>query len=136
MCLIALVDDRETILASHVLILELHGITNTRSYTDPRDLLSDMRKGLRPDLVVTDYYMPEMNGAELLQAISGLFGEIPAIIVTGYPEGLQEMGPSVAHLPVICKGQPDFYKDLFRIIESVLGHSPQPKSLSKTEKTS
>ncbi len=131
MCSIALVDDRDTILASHTLILELHGMSNTRAYTDPRELINDMRNGFRPDIVVTDFYMPGMNGVELLQSITALYGHIPAVIVSGYPDGIHEMGDFASHYPIICKGHPDFYKDLFRFIEPVAKKSAEVHSEEK-----
>jgi DNA-binding NtrC family response regulator len=52
-------------------------------------LASDGRKGLRilqeqrPDLVVTDIMMPEMDGMEVLQEISTNHASLPVIAISG-----------------------------------------------------
>jgi CheY-like chemotaxis protein len=40
------------------------------------------------DLVLTDYFMAEMNGIELLKEIRKNFGSLPVIIMTAYNEKL------------------------------------------------
>lgn len=39
-----------------------------------------------PDVVVTDYRMPRMNGIELTNAITKQFGALPVILVTGFSD--------------------------------------------------
>ena len=121
MSLIALVDDEDSVAASLKLVLRMYGLSNTVSYADPEDLLRDMREGLTPDVVVTDFYMPgTLNGVELLDAVGARYGEIPGIIVTGYPEGIGATTKSGRVYPILCKGQPDFFRDLVRSIEHAL----------------
>lgn len=40
---------------------------------------------VRPELIVTDLEMPEMNGAELIRRIrqDGRYGDVPIIVLTG-----------------------------------------------------
>ena len=44
------------------------------------------------DLVITDYMMPDINGAQLAKNIIDTFGEIPILIVTGYAGGDLNIG--------------------------------------------
>lgn len=121
MSLIALVDDKESAVDSLQLVLRMHGMTETVCYIRPEDLLRDMEEGLVPDVVVTDYYMPgTMNGVELLDSVSAEYGDIPGIIVTGYPEGIQATAKPGRLYPVLCKGQRDFFRDLVHTIENAL----------------
>ena len=39
---------------------------------------------LRPDLVVLDVYMPDMNGYELMQKLSAFAETLPLILMTGF----------------------------------------------------
>jgi CheY-like chemotaxis protein len=42
----------------------------------------------RPDLLITDYLMPGMTGAELVQQARGIYPELPMMIATGYADML------------------------------------------------
>lgn len=63
------------------------GVT-VRSFADPREALVWLREGAVPDLIVTDYKMPYMNGAEFIRAIRGeaQLVEIPIIVITIHEE--------------------------------------------------
>lgn len=41
-----------------------------------------------PELVITDYHMPEMNGWELALHIRHTFPHLPILLITGVPEDL------------------------------------------------
>ncbi|HEX4709256.1 response regulator [Phenylobacterium sp.] len=45
-----------------------------------------MLGGVEPDLMVVDYAMPEMNGAELIRAIQALRPGLPILLATGYAD--------------------------------------------------
>ena len=50
-----------------------------------RQALDMMREEL-PDVVVLDLRMPEMDGPTTLRAIRDGYGDVPVIIITGYPD--------------------------------------------------
>jgi diguanylate cyclase (GGDEF)-like protein len=58
------------------------------AYSSPAEALSAVGSGNVPDLVVTDFNMPGMNGAELIQALRAKPGcdVIPIIVVTVYED--------------------------------------------------
>lgn len=63
------------------------GVT-VRSFAGPREALAWLREGAVPDLIVTDYKMPFMNGADFIRAFreDPRFVEIPIIVITVYEE--------------------------------------------------
>ena len=65
---ILLVDDDPELLELYSDVLELMGHTVLRAH-DGREALVLARRG-SPDLVVTDWMMPEMNGVELCEALA------------------------------------------------------------------
>jgi CheY-like chemotaxis protein len=50
------------------------------------------------DLVITDQAMPSMTGSQLIAAIDGIRPGIPAIIASGYGEGIELPGRAVGRL--------------------------------------
>ena len=48
------------------------------------DALERLHQGQRFDLVVTDNYMPQMNGITMLKTIHKEFPETKVILITGY----------------------------------------------------
>jgi CheY-like chemotaxis protein len=46
-----------------------------------------LEAGLSPDLLVTDQVMPQMSGVELVTAARQRRPALPALIISGYPQG-------------------------------------------------
>lgn len=88
MSLIVIVDDRITnrnIFAKLATSIE-EGVA-VRSFGDPAEAL-DWLKTNTPDLVVTDYKMPNMDGAEFVRRFRKLpeCADVPAVVITVYEE--------------------------------------------------
>lgn len=81
---ILLVDDDIHLLKLAETIIKRLGY-NVISHSDSRDAL-EIFKDLpnQFDLVITDYRMPKMNGAELSREILKIIPEIPIIMCSGY----------------------------------------------------
>ena len=45
----------------------------------------------RPDLIITDVLMPEMNGYAFLKELSARYSEIPVLVVSAYIDNLQQI---------------------------------------------
>jgi CheY-like chemotaxis protein len=90
---ILLVDDdpgaRESI--KLLLSIDRHTVTEAANGHEALQLFT----GSRYDLVITDYFMPEMLGDELAQNIKNIAPEQPILMVTGYLEKLVDAGKSV-----------------------------------------
>ena len=58
------------------------------SFTDPGAALAHLKENVRrPDLIITDYTMPKMNGIEFAGQVNA-GSDIPVILCTGYSENL------------------------------------------------
>jgi DNA-binding NtrC family response regulator len=64
------------------LLRERYDVETRRDALTALDLLADFR----PDVVVLDFNMPEMNGIEALRAIKEMAPTVPVIMVTGVSE--------------------------------------------------
>jgi len=80
---ILVVDDSITMVMSLKSTLVLNGF-QAESASNGREALDKLKAGLRPDLIVTDINMPEMDGMELVRAIRATPGLkfIPILTLT------------------------------------------------------
>lgn len=77
---VIVVDDDDAVRQSLKFALELEGL-QVRAYRSGQQLLSDEQMPAEGCLVV-DYYMPGMDGAELLQRLRHRRVDLPAILIT------------------------------------------------------
>jgi CheY-like chemotaxis protein len=56
-----------------------------------------------PDLVLLDFAMPGMNGAELARAARKLYPDLPIVFVTGFAESDELEGALGSDVPVLKK---------------------------------
>lgn len=76
---ILVVDDDPVMLQNYEAILKAEGyIVITRQ--DGRSALIDIFEILRPDLIITDYRMPGMDGLEFVAHVKKIAPEIPVIL--------------------------------------------------------
>jgi len=81
---ILVVEDDNFVRESMVLSLEAFGHAVTQA-ADGEAALRELQRG-RPDLIITDYLMPGITGAELMLRAREVFPGIPMIIATGYAD--------------------------------------------------
>ena len=81
---ILVVEDDNFVRESMVSSLEAFGHTVTQA-PDGEAALRALQRG-RPDLIITDYLMPGITGAELMLRAREVFPGIPMIIATGYAD--------------------------------------------------
>lgn len=53
----------------------------------------DMIERQRPDLVVSDIFMPVADGFELLNWMRGHAADVPVLVVSGAPDGVDQFDP-------------------------------------------
>ncbi|WP_421195280.1 sigma-54-dependent transcriptional regulator [Aeromonas enteropelogenes] len=79
---VLLVDDDEDVLESYCHLLRLSGY-QPKATTSPHEAL-ELLASQWPGVVVSDIYMPAMNGMELLTRVHEIDAEIPVIMITGH----------------------------------------------------
>jgi DNA-binding NtrC family response regulator len=87
---ILIVDDTQSI--SFVLeeLLRDEGYNNIDVYDNANDALENIKdKKNKPDVIITDYSMPGMNGIELLEKVNPEQNNIKAIVMTADPKGIK-----------------------------------------------
>ena len=79
---VLVIDDDPLVLSSLKFSLEVEGFT-VRAYPGPYEFLSETDLPAKGCLLV-DYYMPGMNGLELLARLRDRGVSIPAMVMTGF----------------------------------------------------
>ncbi len=88
-----LVDDDTVVRAGLEAMLEGLGYRVAAASGGPA-ALTLLRNGTAIDALVTDYAMPGMNGAELVEEVRRLYRDLPVLLITGYaekPTGFEQM---------------------------------------------
>jgi DNA-binding NtrC family response regulator len=83
---VVLVEDNPDLVESMRVLLELNGCS-VRTFFRARDLLEWGALGA-DHIVVTDYYLPDMNGVELITRLRRRHPGLRAMLVTGSREDL------------------------------------------------
>jgi CheY-like chemotaxis protein len=118
---ILLVDDDSAVREVTAAMLEDLGyaVIEADSGTAALDLLST---GPRIDLVMADFSMPGMNGAELARQVRERHGDLPVLFVTGYAD--QVMLDTVGPERIVLK--PFRNEELARKLRTALGAASGP----------
>jgi DNA-binding NtrC family response regulator len=82
---ILLVDDEEPALRSMSVVLRSHGMTNTVSLSDSRQVLPTLAEQ-QVTFVLLDLIMPHVSGQELLEAMVSEHPDVPVVITTAVDE--------------------------------------------------
>ena len=79
------VDDDPMVLAVLTQQLDSLGFVTTRA-TDGLDALDKIESGVDPQILITDYAMPGMNGASLIEEVRRRRPDLPALLLTGFAD--------------------------------------------------
>lgn len=82
---IVVVDDDETLISTLKTLLYLEDFSNAEFFTEP-ELALEYLKDNTPDLIISDFVMPKMNGLEFLSRAKELYPEVSKILLTGYAD--------------------------------------------------
>ncbi|WP_210530168.1 response regulator [Rubellimicrobium arenae] len=118
---VLLVDDEELVRASTADMLRDLGYTVLEATSGAR-ALTMLRSGAQVDLVVTDYLMPGMSGAALIQEIRQSGSTVPIVLITGYTNAASDVPGDVAKL-----AKPFRQVDLAARLAALLEDRPAPR---------
>ena len=82
---IVIVDDDETILSTLKTLLYIENFETAEFFSKP-ELALEYLKEVTPDLIISDFMMPDMNGLEFLSKANELHPEVSKILLTGYAD--------------------------------------------------
>ena len=82
---IVVVDDERIVTSAFKTLLKVEGFSDAHFFNSPKDALTFLKDN-QPDLVISDFLMPEMNGLEFLSEVKKLYPEVSKILLTGYAD--------------------------------------------------
>ncbi len=82
---IVVVDDEKIVTSAFKTLLKVEGFNNAHFFNSPKEAL-EFLKNNQPDLVISDFLMPEMNGLEFLMEVKKMYPEVSKILLTGYAD--------------------------------------------------
>lgn len=82
---IVVVDDEKIVTSAFAALLKVEGFSDAHFFNKPAEALEFLKKNT-PDIVISDFLMPEMNGLEFLSEVKELYPEVSRILLTGYAD--------------------------------------------------
>lgn len=82
---IVVVDDEKMVTSAFKTLFAVEGIKGGEFFNSPIEALEYI-KNEAPDLIISDFLMPEMNGLEFLREAKKLYPETSMILLTGYAD--------------------------------------------------
>ena len=82
---IVVVDDEKIVTSAFSTLLKVEGFSDAHFFNSPKEAL-EFLKDNTPDLVISDFLMPEMNGLEFLSEVNKTYPEVSKILLTGYAD--------------------------------------------------
>lgn len=82
---IVVVDDEKMVTSAFKALFKVEGYSDVHLFNNPNDAVEFLREN-KPDLIISDFMMPEMNGLEFLTEAKKLYNEVSMILLTGYAD--------------------------------------------------
>lgn len=82
---IVYVDDEKILTSTFSTLMKIEGFKDVAVFNNPIEAL-DYLKDNTPDLIISDFLMPEMNGLEFLREAKKIYPEVSMIILTAYAD--------------------------------------------------
>ncbi|MCS7215419.1 MAG: response regulator [Thermodesulfovibrio sp.] len=115
---VLIVDDSATMLLSIKTILEMHRF-KVEQASNGKQALDKVKAGLKPDLIITDINMPEMDGLEFIKNVRPILKFTPILVLTTESEASKrEQAKKLGATGWIVK--PVSGQDLINVIKRVL----------------
>lgn len=82
---IIVVDDDTIVTSALKTLFKMEGFTNAHYFNDPCEAV-EFLKVEEPDLILSDFLMPQMNGFEFLSIAKKMYPDVSMILLTGYAD--------------------------------------------------
>ena len=82
---IVVVDDEKMVTSAFKALFKVEGFNDVHLFNSPKEALVYL-KSEKPDLIISDFIMPDMNGLEFLTEAKILHPEVSMILLTGYAD--------------------------------------------------
>ena len=82
---IVIVDDEKMVTSAFKTLFKVEGFNDIHLFNSPCEALAFLKDNI-PDLIISDFIMPEMNGLEFLREAKKLYPEVSMILLTGYAD--------------------------------------------------
>ena len=79
---IVVVDDERIVTSAFKTLLKVEGFVRAHFFNNPLEALEFLKSNV-PDLVISDFLMPEMNGLEFLNEVKGLNPDLIVVVAYG-----------------------------------------------------
>lgn len=83
--MIVAVDDEKMVTSAFKALFKVEGYSDVHLFNSPKEAI-EFLKDNKPDLIISDFIMPEMNGLEFLTEAKKLYPEVSMILLTGYAD--------------------------------------------------
>src|SRR5574344_188579 len=83
--MILIVDDEQMVTSAFKTLFKLEGFSNCVAFNNPVEAVEFLKEN-KPDIIVSDFIMPEMNGLEFLTKAKELYPNVSKILLTGYAD--------------------------------------------------
>lgn len=82
---ILITDDEKIVTSAFKTLLKVEGYSDINCFNNPVEAV-EFLKNNKPDIIISDFLMPEMNGLEFLRKAKELYPEVSMILLTGYAD--------------------------------------------------
>lgn len=82
---IVVVDDEKIVTSAFKTLLKVEGFEDANFFNKPKEAV-EFLKSNTPDLIISDFIMPDMNGLEFLTVAKKLHPQVSMILLTGYAD--------------------------------------------------
>ncbi len=82
---IVVVDDEKMVTSAFKTLFKVEGYSDIHLFNNPLEAVEYLRNNT-PDLIISDFIMPEMNGLQFLTEAKKLYPEVSMILLTGYAD--------------------------------------------------
>lgn len=82
---ILILDDEKIVTSTLKTLLSLEGFTDAHFFNIPSEALNFL-KANQPDVIISDFVMPDMNGLEFLKEAKQMYPDTCMILLTGYAD--------------------------------------------------